>query len=82
MTIKFLIQQRYMLFEKRVYGTNHIVSYISNFMTLNPGDIITTGTPPGIGMARKPQIFLKDGDEMILEIDFLGFQKQKVILSN
>jgi 2-keto-4-pentenoate hydratase/2-oxohepta-3-ene-1,7-dioic acid hydratase in catechol pathway len=67
---------------KMIFNVNHIVSYISNFMTLNPGDIITTGTPPGIGMARKPQIFLKNGDEMMLEIDFLGFQKQKVILSN
>ena len=48
-------------------------------MTLNPGDIITTGTPPGVGMARKPQIFLKEGDEMILTIDNLGAQKQKVV---
>ena len=48
-------------------------------MTLNPGDIITTGTPPGVGMARKPQVFLKSGDEMILTIDNLGTQKQKVV---
>jgi len=46
-------------------------------MTLNPGDIITTGTPPGCGIGRKPQVFLKRGDEMILKIDNLGMQKQK-----
>ena len=48
-------------------------------MTLKPGDIITTGTPPGVGMAMIPQKFLKAGDEMILNIDNLGSQKQKVI---
>ena len=48
-------------------------------MTLNPGDVITTGTPPGVGMGRKPQLFLTEGDEMILSIDNLGMQKQKVI---
>ena len=64
---------------KMIFGVKHIVSYLSSFMTLHPGDIITTGTPPGVGMARKPQIFLKDGDEMILKIDNLGTQKQKVI---
>ena len=64
---------------KMIFGVKHIVSYLSHFMTLNPGDIITTGTPPGVGMARNPQIFLKPGDEMILNIDNLGSQKQKVI---
>ena len=64
---------------KMIFGVKHIVSYLSHFMTLNPGDIITTGTPPGVGMARNPQIFLKPGDEMILNIDHLGSQKQKVI---
>ena len=64
---------------KMISGVKHIVSYLSHFMTLNPGDIITTGTPPGVGMAKKPQIFLKPGDEMILNIDNLGSQKQKVI---
>ena len=48
-------------------------------MTLEPGDLIATGTPPGVGMGMKPPRFLKPGDEMILEIDRLGFQKQKVI---
>ena len=61
-----------------IFGVNHLVSYLSFFMTLKPGDIITTGTPPGVGMGRKPQLFLKSGDEMELQIDGLGAQKQKV----
>ena len=61
-----------------IFGVTHIVSYLSYFMTLKPGDIIATGTPPGVGMGRKPQIFLKSGDEMELKIDGLGSQKQKV----
>ncbi len=65
---------------KMIFDIKHLVSYVSHFMTLYPGDIITTGTPSGVGMAKKPQIFLKDGDEMILKIDGLGFQKQKVVL--
>ena len=65
--------------KKMIFDVSYIVSYLSNFMTLNPGDINTTGTPPGVGMAKNPSIFLKKGDEMILKIDNLGFQKQKVI---
>ena len=61
-----------------VFGVTHLVAYLSYFMTLYPGDIITTGTPPGVGMGRNPQIFLKSGDEMELKIDGLGSQKQKV----
>ena len=64
---------------KMIFSVNHLVSYVSQFMTLNPGDIITTGTPPGVGMAHKPPIFLREGDEMILNIDNLGMQKQKII---
>ena len=64
---------------KMIFDVKHLVSYISHFMTLNPGDIITTGTPSGVGMAKKPQIFLKNGDEIILKIDGLGFQKQTVV---
>ena len=64
---------------KMIFGVTYIVAYLSNFMTLYPGDIITTGTPPGVGMARTPQVFLKSGDEMILKIDGLGSQRQKVI---
>ena len=63
---------------KMIFGVKHIVSYISHFMTLNPGDIITTGTPSGVGMSCKPQTFLKDKDEIILKIDNLGTQKQKI----
>ena len=58
---------------KMIFGVKHIVSYLSHFMTLNPGDIITTGTPSGVGMARNPQIFLKPGDEMILNIDTVSY---------
>ena len=67
---------------KMIFGVKHIISYLSHFMTLNTGDIITTGTPPGVGMAMKPQVFLKDGDKMSLKIDNLGIQKQKVISMN
>jgi len=61
-----------------VFGVAHLVSYISRFMTLYPGDLISTGTPPGVGMGQKPQIFLKPGDEMRLGIAGLGEQRQKV----
>ena len=67
---------------KMIFGVKYIVSYLSHFMTLYPGDIIATGTPPGVGMAMKPQVFLKAGDEMILQIDNLGKQRQKVISMN
>ena len=65
--------------EDMIFDVVHLVSYLSYFMTLKPGDIISTGTPPGVGMGKKPQIFLKSGDEMLLKIDNLGSQKQKVI---
>ena len=62
-----------------VFGVAHLVSYISRFMTLYPGDLITTGTPPGVGMGHKPQpLFLKAGDKMRLGIDGLGEQYQTV----
>ena len=64
-----------------IFSVKTIVSYLSYFMTLKPGDIITTGTPPGVGMGRKPQLFLKNGDFMELSIDNLGMQSQKVINS-
>ena len=60
-----------------VYGVNFLVSYISQFMSLQPGDIISTGTPPGVGMGQDPQVFLKAGDEMKLGIEGLGEQHQK-----
>ena len=59
-----------------VYGVNFLVSYLSQFMSLQPGDIISTGTPPGVGMGMKPQVFLKPGDVMRLGIEGLGEQKQ------
>ena len=62
-----------------VFGVAHLVSYISRFMTLYPGDLITTGTPPGVGMGHKPQPqFLKAGDKMKLGIQGLGEQNQTV----
>ncbi len=62
-----------------VYGVNFLVSYLSQFMSLQPGDIISTGTPPGVGMGKKPPLYLKPGDTMKLGIDYLGEQCQKVI---
>ena len=62
-----------------VYGINFLVSYISQFMSLQPGDIISTGTPPGVGMGMKPQVFLKPGDIMELGIEGMGKQKQKTV---
>ena len=59
-----------------VYGVNFLISYLSQFMSLQPGDIISTGTPPGVGMGMNPQVFLKPGDEMKLGIEGLGEQKQ------
>ena len=62
-----------------IFNVDTIVSYVSKFMSLQPGDIITTGTPPGVGMGRKPQVFLKAGDEMKLSIENLGEQNSKVV---
>ena len=61
-----------------IFNTNFIVSYLSKFMSLQPGDLITTGTPPGVGMGKNPQVFLKAGDKMKLSIDCLGEQNSKV----
>ena len=62
-----------------VYSVAHIVAHLSEFFTLMPGDIITTGTPPGVGMGMKPQRFLKPGDKMRIGIDGLGVQEQVVV---
>ncbi|MBT5670132.1 fumarylacetoacetate hydrolase family protein [Burkholderiales bacterium] len=63
-----------------IFGVEKLISYLSHFVTLQPGDIISTGTPPGVGMGVKPEpVFLKIGDEMRLGIDGLGEQKQNVI---
>ncbi len=61
-----------------IFGVAHIVSYVSKFMTLEPGDVITTGTPPGVGMGMKPPRYLHPGDIMRLGIEGLGEQKQVV----
>jgi len=63
-----------------IFGAANIVSYLSQYMTLLPGDIITTGTPPGVGMGMKPEpVFLKPGDVVTLGIRGLGEQRQKVV---
>ena len=62
-----------------IFNVDVIVSYLSKFMSLQPGDIITTGTPPGVGMGMKPQQFLKAGDTMKLSIENLGEQNSKVV---
>jgi 2,4-didehydro-3-deoxy-L-rhamnonate hydrolase len=62
-----------------VFGVAHLVHYVSQFMSLQPGDIITTGTPPGVGMGMKPPRFLKAGDRMRPGVGGLGEQNQKVV---
>ena len=61
-----------------VFGVAHVVSYVSRFMSLQPGDVITTGTPPGVGMGMKPPTYLKPGETMRLGVEGLGVQTQKV----
>ena len=62
-----------------VFGVANLISYVSRFMTLEPGDIITTGTPPGVGLGHKPPLYLKAGDTIRLGIEKLGEQQQKVV---
>jgi 2,4-didehydro-3-deoxy-L-rhamnonate hydrolase len=62
-----------------IFGVKFLVHYISTFMKLEPGDVITTGTPPGVGLGKKPPVFLKPGDIMRLGIEGLGEQKQLVV---
>jgi len=62
-----------------IFTVAKLISYISTFMGLNPGDLITTGTPPGVGFARKPQIFLQPGDQIHSSITKLGDQRQRVV---
>jgi len=62
-----------------IFDCAQLVSYVSRLFTLNPGDVITTGTPPGVGLGMKPPVFLKDGDVMRLGIEGLGVQEQRVI---
>ena len=62
-----------------IFDCAKLVSYVSHFMTLMPGDVITTGTPPGVGLGMKPPLYLKKGDVMTLGIDSLGEQRQQVV---
>ena len=65
--------------ETMIFGVKTIISYLSQFMTLSPGDVIVTGTPPGVGSGHKPPIFLKPGDLMTLGIEHLGEQVCPVV---
>jgi 2,4-diketo-3-deoxy-L-fuconate hydrolase len=62
-----------------VFGVAYLVSFLSRFMSLQPGDIITTGTPPGVGMGQKPPIYLRPGNRMVLSVAGLGEQRQRVV---
>ncbi|HEY0200270.1 MAG TPA: fumarylacetoacetate hydrolase family protein [Burkholderiaceae bacterium] len=62
-----------------VFSVAQVVSYVSRFMTLEPGDVITTGTPPGVGMGMKPPVFLRPGDVVTLGIEGLGQQQQQIV---
>ena len=62
-----------------VYGVAFLISYLSRFMSLQPGDILSTGTPPGVGLGQKPPVYLRAGDRMRLGIDGLGEQHQVVV---
>lgn len=62
-----------------IFGVAHLVSYLSGFMSLQPGDVISTGTPPGVGLGQKPPVYLKGGEVMRLGIEGLGQQTQKVV---
>jgi 2,4-didehydro-3-deoxy-L-rhamnonate hydrolase len=62
-----------------IFSVRDLVSYISQFMTLDPGDLITTGTPPGVGLGQKPPLYLKPGDSVELGISKLGTQRQRVV---
>ncbi|MGG5811603.1 fumarylacetoacetate hydrolase family protein [Falsiroseomonas sp. CW058] len=62
-----------------IFGVRHLVSYVSHFITLHPGDVISTGTPPGVGLGKKPPVFLRAGQEMRLSIQGLGEQVQRTV---
>ena len=62
-----------------IYGVAHLVSYISQYMSLQPGDIISTGTPPGVGMGQNPQTYLREGQVMELGVEGLGVQRQRTV---
>jgi 2-keto-4-pentenoate hydratase/2-oxohepta-3-ene-1,7-dioic acid hydratase in catechol pathway len=68
--------------ETMVFGVAHIVSYLTRFMSLQPGDVISTGTPPGVGMGQKPPKFLQPGDKIQLSVQGLGEQNQTVVAAS
>ncbi|MCF6302685.1 MAG: fumarylacetoacetate hydrolase family protein, partial [Devosiaceae bacterium] len=65
--------------KKMIFSVQEIIAYLSNFIQLEPGDLICTGTPPGVGAGKKPPKFLKIGDEVHLGIDGLGEARQLVV---
>jgi 2,4-diketo-3-deoxy-L-fuconate hydrolase len=62
-----------------VYGVRFLIAYLSRFMSLQPGDVISTGTPPGVGMGQKPPVYLRAGQTIHLGIDGLGSQTQTTV---
>jgi 2-keto-4-pentenoate hydratase/2-oxohepta-3-ene-1,7-dioic acid hydratase in catechol pathway len=64
---------------KMIFNMNYILSYLSNFMSLQPGDIVTTGTPPGVGMGMNPKVFLKAGNKLKINIEHLGEQNSTIV---
>jgi len=62
-----------------IFSIPFLLAYVTEFMVLDPGDVVTTGTPPGVGSARNPREYLKAGDVMTLRIDGLGEQRQTVV---
>lgn len=62
-----------------VFGVAHVIAYLSQFMTLHPGDVIATGTPPGVGMGQKPPVYLKPGDVVEAHVEGLGRQWQRAV---
>ncbi|MGZ3486459.1 MAG: fumarylacetoacetate hydrolase family protein, partial [Isosphaeraceae bacterium] len=65
-----------------IFGVDELIAYLSRIVTLEPGDLIFTGTPPGVGMARKPPVWLQPGDVVEVEIDRLGILRNSVIAEN
>jgi len=65
--------------KQMIFNFNYLIAHITSFITLMPGDIVTTGTPSGVGLGMNPPVFLKDGDKMDLSIDILGAQNTKVV---
>ncbi|MDH3475771.1 MAG: fumarylacetoacetate hydrolase family protein, partial [Rhodospirillales bacterium] len=65
--------------ETMIFNVFHLVSYVSRFMSLQPGDVITTGTPPGVGLGRKPPTYLKPGQTVRLGVEGLGEQVQRIV---